>query len=208
MRREQQTDTAVIPAEVHQAVLHSLGGALVLTGGLIGVDVAPCRDVQTRMMSRIERTPTTSPPSTITRWRIPRRAMSAAARSRLQSGAAVITESLMWSATRSASGSSPRPIETRTSRSLMIPGPGRLLVDDDRRADALLGHHPRRVAQRVTRPDGQNDLRHSLSYFHLSPSAPFDSIRAAQRTPRGFVLIVSTLSDALRRARQTAVPER
>ena len=45
--------------------------------------------VQQRTMSRIERTPTGSPPSKTTRWRTLRRDISAAARSRLQSGAAV-----------------------------------------------------------------------------------------------------------------------
>ena len=116
MRREQQTDTAVIPAEpvrhpaltaVLAARVHSHAAstpAAVRSLARRHRDVAPA-DVQTRMMSRIERTPTTSGPSTITRWRMPRLAMSAAARSRLQSGFAVITESLMWSPTRSLSGS-------------------------------------------------------------------------------------------------------
>ena len=49
------------------------------------------RVVQTRTMSRIESTPTSSPSSKTTRWRTPRRDISAAARSRLQSGAAAIT---------------------------------------------------------------------------------------------------------------------
>ena len=111
---------------------------------------------------------------------MPRAAMSAAARSRLQSGAAVITEPLMWSPTRSLSGSSPRPIETSTSRSLMIARTGRLLVDDDRSADALVGHHPRRLAQRVARADGQHHLRHAFPYFHLSPVPPFLCARPAR----------------------------
>ena len=81
----------------------------------------------------------------------------------------------MWSPTRSLSGSSPRPTETSTSRSLMIARPGRLLVDDDGCADALLGHHPGRLAQRVPGTDGQNDLRHAFPYFHR---------RSVSRSPR------------------------
>ena len=86
-------------------------------------EVAPS-DVHTRTMSRIESTPTSSPPSTTTRWRMWRRDISIAARSRLQSGAAEITVSLMWAPTSSASGSSPRPIELSTSRSETTRGPG------------------------------------------------------------------------------------
>src|SRR3954454_2607163 len=55
---------------------------------------------------------------------MPRRDISAAACSRLQSGAAEITPSLMWSQTRSASGSSPAPTESRMSRSVTIEGTG------------------------------------------------------------------------------------
>src|SRR5207344_2230067 len=55
---------------------------------------------------------------------MPRRDISAAARSRLQSGEAAITASLMWSPTRSASGSSPPPSELRMSRSVRMPGTG------------------------------------------------------------------------------------
>ena len=53
-------------------------------------EVAPS-EVQTRTMSRIERTPTSSAASKTTRWRMPRPDISAAARSRLQSGEAAIT---------------------------------------------------------------------------------------------------------------------
>ena len=52
-----------------------------------------------------------------------RRDISTAARSRLQSGEAEITVSVMWSPTRSTSGSSPRPSELRMSRSETTPGP-------------------------------------------------------------------------------------
>ena len=62
--------------------------------------------------------------STTTRWRMWRLAISIAARSRLQSGAAEISMSLMCSPTDSESGSSPLPSELRMSRSLMIRGPG------------------------------------------------------------------------------------
>src|SRR6478752_3132302 len=50
--------------------------------------------------------------------------ISAAARSRLQSGEAAITPSLMWSPTRSVSGSSPAPRESRMSRSVTMQGTG------------------------------------------------------------------------------------
>ena len=50
--------------------------------------------------------------------------ISAAARSRLQSGSAAITPSLMWSPTRSVSGSSPAPSESRMSRSVTMQGTG------------------------------------------------------------------------------------
>ena len=53
-------------------------------------EVAPTL-VQTRTMSRIERTPTSSASSKTTKWRMPRWDISAAARSRLHSGAAAIT---------------------------------------------------------------------------------------------------------------------
>jgi hypothetical protein len=46
-------------------------------------------------MSRIERTPTSSASSKTIRWRTPLRDISAAACSRLQSGEAVMTLSLM-----------------------------------------------------------------------------------------------------------------
>ncbi len=55
---------------------------------------------------------------------MPRLDISAAARSRLQSGAAAITPSLMWSATCSRSGSSPAPSESRMSRSVTMHGTG------------------------------------------------------------------------------------
>jgi hypothetical protein len=42
----------------------------------------------------------------------------------LESGAAAITDSVMWPATGSTSGSSPAPIESSRSRSVTIPGVG------------------------------------------------------------------------------------
>ena len=116
---------------------------------------------------------------------MPRLAISAAARSRLQSGVAVITESLMWSPTRSLVG-----VLTAADRDQHValaddPRAGCLLVDDDRRADPLVGHHPGRVAQRVAGSDGEYDLRHALTNFHLSPSAPFPILRTTQARGAG-----------------------
>src|SRR4028118_887786 len=69
-------------------------------------DVAPSL-VQQRTMSRMESTPTRPGSSATTRWRMLRRVISAAARSRLQSGPAAITEADTGSRTNSASGAAP-----------------------------------------------------------------------------------------------------
>src|SRR5436853_318755 len=75
-------------------------------------------------MSRIERTPTVSPPSTTTRCLKPPRTIASAARSSDQSGAAKVRLPERWSQTFSWSGLWPSESERRMSRSVMIPGPG------------------------------------------------------------------------------------
>ena len=63
-------------------------------------------------MSRIERIPVGSPPSKTTRWRTLRRDISAAARSRLQSDAAVRTE-------RSSKGAAASSIEIKLAGAMV-----------------------------------------------------------------------------------------
>src|SRR4051812_43654590 len=74
-------------------------------------------------MSRIERTPTVSLPSTTTRWRKPPLIIASAARSSDQSGAAKVRWAERWSPTFSSSGDCPDASDSSRSRSVMIPGP-------------------------------------------------------------------------------------
>ena len=64
-----------------------------------------------------------APSSTTTRWRKPPRTIATAACSSDHSGLANTSSEVRCSATSSVSGSSPLPIEIRTSRSVMMPGP-------------------------------------------------------------------------------------
>ena len=111
--------------------------------------------------------------------------ISAAARSRLQSGAAAITPSLMWSPTRSVSGSSPAPRESRMSRSVTMQGTGVSSSADQRRADSLGRHLLGGLAQGVRRADGQNHVGHPFSNQHSAPLSRIDLqfVRIAQAYP-------------------------
>jgi hypothetical protein len=43
-----------------------------------------------------------------------------------------------------------------------------LLVNDDRGADAPLGHHLRGLPERVRWPDGEHKVGHAVSYLHAN----------------------------------------
>ena len=131
-------------------------------------DVAPS-EVQTRTMSRIERTPTSSASSKTTRWRMPRRDISAAARSRLQSGAAAITPLAHVVGDQLDVGVLAGAERDQDVALGDDPGRRQLVVADQRRAGALLDHHRRRLAQGVRRADRQDHLRHPVPHLHLRP---------------------------------------
>ena len=84
-------------------------------------------------------------------------------------GQAAITLSLMWSATSSTSGSSPPPIESRTSRSVTIRGAGD--------SSSVTSAAPVPISTIIRRPpragcaraDGEDHLRHPFAYLHLAP---------------------------------------
>ena len=119
-------------------------------------------------MSRIDRTPTVSPPSTTTRWRKPPRTISPAARSSDQSGAAktsvwrqVVADALGVRILRRA--------DRVEDVALGDDARARLLrIDHDGRAHAALGHLARGLAQGVVRPDGQDHRAHSLANLHAT----------------------------------------
>ena len=117
-------------------------------------------------MSRMDSTPATSPPSITTRWRKPPRTIAAAASSSDQSGAAKTRSEVRWSATSSASGSWPAPIDVEDVALGEDAGPGRLGVEHDGGADAALGHEPRGLAQRVAGPHGQDHRAHAVPDLH------------------------------------------
>ena len=113
-------------------------------------EVAPSV-VQTRTMSRIESTPTASPASKTTRWRTPRRDISAAARSRLQSGrggdhalAHVVGDQLDVGVLAAADRDQQVALGDDPRRR-------RLGVADQRGPGSLLDHHRGGLAQRVRR---------------------------------------------------------
>ena len=91
--RDQDLTTAPLPATPMRTARAASAAATPTRAGSMP-EVAPS-EVQTRTMSRIESMPTSSLPSATTRWRMWRRDISIAARSRLQSGAAEMTVSVM-----------------------------------------------------------------------------------------------------------------
>ena len=117
-------------------------------------------------MSRIERTPTVSPPSTTTRWRKPPRTIASAARSSDQSGAAKVSVAGEVVADLLGVGVLAGAERLERSRSVRIPGPGLLGVDHDRRADAALGHQPGGLAKGVAGSDRQDRRAHSVPHLH------------------------------------------
>ena len=127
--------------------------------------VAPS-SVQQRTMSRIDSTPTISPPSTTTRWRKPPRTISSAARSSDQSGAAKIRCAERWSWTLLGVGALPGADRVEDVALGDDPRAGLLGIDHDGRAHAALGHLPRGLAQRVVRADRQHHRAHSLANLH------------------------------------------
>ena len=106
-------------------------------------DVAPSC-TQQRTMSRIERMPTRSPPSTTTRWRKPPRTIASAARSSDHSGSAKVRLAERWSATFSVAG--------------VLPGAERVehvALGHDARARAARGRSPRRRRRRARTSPGR-----------------------------------------------------
>ena len=98
-------------------------------------------------------------------WRKPPLTIAAAACSSDHDGLANTRSAVRCSATFSASGSWPPAIDSRTSRSVMIPGPsrrGRGRPPPRRAARPS----PRRPAERVPRSDGQDHRAHSLPDLH------------------------------------------
>ena len=93
-------------------------------------------------------------------------------------------------------GPRPRPSELRMSRSETMPGPGRLLVDDDRGADALLGHPLGGLAQRVA--GTHREHRRSTCRRGLPSVAASRPCRAPRDRSRTLVQIGATLSNRLR----------
>ena len=128
--------------------------------------VGPYVGRHTCMMSRIEMMPSTSPLETTTRWRKPPRAIASAASSRPQSPSANVALDGQVVADHLAVG-----ILAGAERAHDVAlgddaGAGLLGVDDHGRADVVLGHEPRRVAQRAPRRDRQDLLGHRVSHLH------------------------------------------
>ena len=114
--------------------------------GRRGTSQAAPAPVHTRTMSRIEMIPTSSEPSTTTRWRNPPRTIVSAACSSDQSVSAKVRLAVRCSATRSASGSCPCATECENVALGDHARPGCIRVHDDRRSDAACptspGQHP------------------------------------------------------------------
>ena len=104
-----------------------------------GTPIAPA-SVQQRTMSRTESMPMISPPSTTTRWRKPPRHIVSAACSSDQSGSAKTMSAVRWSATCSASRSSPAPTDVEDVALGEDARARRLGIDDDRRRRPAFGH--------------------------------------------------------------------
>ena len=145
------------------------------------LDVAPAW-VQQRTMSRIESTPTSSPRSTTTRWRMPIPTISSAraeapVRGRRDRAVAhVVGHDLGVEVLATAD---------REQHVALRDDPWRrgLLVEDQRGAGALLGHLGRRLAQRVARAQGQDHARHPLANLHFEAVRSSD-IPLASAVPR------------------------
>ena len=146
--------------------LAALAGARYLSPTPDASSEVAASEVQLRTMSRIERIPTTSAPSTTMMCRKPPRTISLAACSSDQSGAARITSAVRCSRTRSSSGASSRPIGAQDVPFGDDAWPGLLLVDHDGGADAACGHSSSGLPQGVVGSGRDDNSGHRVAYVH------------------------------------------